>query len=523
MGISSSLPIAGPIPARTHDVERTPICFMSRLKLPLYSKILLWFLVNLGVVVGIVFFYVRVNFGSGFDWLVSERAGTRIELLDSYMQSVLVEHPETEWPKIVENFGHYLEQPLPAWETVLKSKHLGDEVSFAMFLPSGEQVLGRRVEVPPEVLRRLIDKRLPEGRPRAGRPDQSGEAAMKPPKPRFVIRSEHPTRYWTGIHSSVSIQRERRWYPLTFVIIAADMTAGGLLFDWWPWVVVLAIGIGISALLWIPVVGGITRAIRRTNEASKRIAAGQFDVRLQDQRSDELGELATSVNTMAAHLGDYMAQQRRITADVAHELCSPIARMQMALGVVEQRSIPEQAAYLKKLDTELQHMAGLVEEILAFSKANSLPERESASDIELIPFINVIIAREAPDADIVIDVPKGLHLHTLRDALDRAVANVLRNAVRYAGTAGPIQLRVAQNPNVTLIQIADQGPGVPEDALPRLFEPFFRPEAARGRHTGGSGLGLAIVKRCIEACGGSVSAELREPQGLIISLNLPTN
>jgi two-component system sensor histidine kinase CpxA len=84
-------------------------------------------------------------------------------------------------------------------------------------------------------------------------------------------------------------------------------------------------------------------------------------MRLPDTRGDELGELSTSVNTMAAQLGDYVAQQRRITADVAHELCSPIARMQMALGVVEQRSTPDQATYLKKLDNELQHMARLVE------------------------------------------------------------------------------------------------------------------------------------------------------------------
>lgn len=489
---------------------------MSRLKLPLYSKILLWFLVNLCVVVGIVLFYVLVNFGSGFDWLLGERAGARIELLDSYVQSVLVEHPESEWPRIVENFGHYLEHPIPAWETVLKAKHPGDDVSFAMFLPSGEQVMGRKLEIPPEVLRRLIDKRLPEGRPRASRPDVSADSTMKPPKPRFIIRSEHPTRYWTGIHSNVSIQREGRWYPLTFVIIASDMTAGGLLFDWWPWLIVFAMSIGASALLWIPLVGGITRAIRRTNEASKRIAAGQFDVRLPDQRNDELGELASSVNTMAAQLGDYMTQQRRITADVAHELCSPIARMQMALGVVEQRSTPEQVNYLKKLDRELQHMAKLVEEVLAFSKAETLPDREVPVTFDLRELIDQVIAREAPECEVHVKV-EDLKLHTLRSALDRALGNVLRNAVRYATD---IEIHASGQNDRVIIQVLDQGPGVPADSLARLFEPFYRPEAARGRNTGGSGLGLAITKRCIEACGGSVTARNREGGGLIVEFHL---
>lgn len=489
---------------------------MSRLKLPLYSKILLWFLVNLCVVVGIVLFYVRVNFGSGFDWLLGERAGARIELLDSYMQSVLVEHPEPEWPKIVENFGHYIEHPMPAWETVMKRKRLGDDVSFAMFLPSGEQVMGRKVQIPPEVLRRLIDKRLPEDRPRVSRPGDSADSTMRPPKPRFVIRSEHPTRYWTGIHSNVSIQREGRWYPLTFVIIASDMTAGGLLFDWWPWVIVLAMSFGASALLWIPLVGGITRAIRRTNEASKRIAAGQFDMRLPDQRNDELGELAASVNAMAAQLGDYMAQQRRITADVAHELCSPIARMQMALGVVEQRSTPDQVNYLKKLDRELQHMARLVEEVLAFSKAETLPDREAPVTFDLRELIDQVIAREAPEAGIQLKVEE-LNLHTLRSALDRALGNVVRNAVRYATD---IEIHASSQNDQVIIQVLDRGPGVPKEALSRLFEPFYRPEAARGRNTGGSGLGLAITKRCIEACGGTVTARNREGGGLIVEFHL---
>jgi len=406
---------------------------------------------------------------------------------------------------------------MPAWETVLKSKHPGDDVFFAMFLPSGEQVMGRKLEIPSEVLRRLIDKRLPEGRPRGGRPAPSADSTMKPPKPRFIIRSEHPTRYWSGIHSNVSIQREGRWYPLTFVIIASDMTAGGLLFDWWPWLMVFAMSIGISALLWIPVVGGITRAIRRTNEASKRIAAGQFDVRLSDTRGDELGELATSVNAMAAQLGDYMTQQRRITADVAHELCSPIARMQMALGVVEQRSSPEQASYLLKLDKELQHMARLVEEVLAFSKAESLPEREVAETFPLRDLVEQVVAREAPDERVHRVVP-DVSLHTIKAALDRALGNILRNAVRYAKD---IEIMGEVDEHTLVLRIQDRGPGVAEAFLPRLFEPFFRPETARSRQTGGSGLGLAIAKRCIEACQGSLCAHLREGGGLILACRLP--
>ena len=194
----------------------------------------------------------------------------------------------------------------------------------------------------------------------------------------------------------------------------------------------------------------------------------------------------------------------------------------MALGIVEQRSTPDQSTYLKKLDGELQHMAKLVEEVLTFSKAEALPDRETPVEIHLHELIEQIITREAAGIGVVVDVPANLSLHTLYKALDRALGNVLRNAVRYAAHAGPIHIQASQENGQTIIKIADQGPGVPPETLPRLFEPFYRPEVARARHTGGSGLGLAIVKRCIEACKGSVTARLLEPSGLEVQMTIPS-
>lgn len=474
---------------------------MSRLRLPLYTKILLWFLVNLGVVAAIGLFYARVTFQPGLDWLLNGPPGSRIELLALHLTNELLTSPQDGWDRVLRNY------------------HADRGVTFTLFTSDGRQVFGESVEVPDEVRKRLIDRRQPETRMRPPRREMDDGGRMQPRKPRFILRSESPVRYWSGMHLDMMFEAGGQWHPLTMVLIADSLTANGLLFEWWPWIVVLLMGVGVSALIWLPIVGGITRAIRRTNEASKRIAAGQFDVRLPDTRGDELGELAASVNTMAAQLGDYVTQQRRITSDVAHELCSPIARMQMALGVVEQRGTPEQTAYLKKIDAELQHMARLVEEVLAFSKAETLPEREAPEDFRLLDLVKVLVTREAPGHEVSINVPEDLRVRTLREALDRALGNVLRNAVRYAGHAGPVGLSAFRHEDGTVrIIVSDQGPGVPVEALPRLFEPFYRPEAARGRRTGGSGLGLAIVKRCMEACGGSVSARLRAPQGLEVEM-----
>ena len=471
---------------------------MSRLRLPLYTKILLWFLVNLGVVAAIGLFYARVIFQPGLDWLLNGPPGSRIELLAMHLTNELTVSSQNEW------------------DQVLRSYHAEKGVTFTLFTSDGRQVFGETVTVPDEVRKRLIDRRQPEARMRPPRREADEDGRMQPKKPRFILRSESPTRYWSGMHLDLMFEADGLWHPLTMVLVADSLTANGLLFEWWPWVIVLLMGVGASALIWLPIVGGITRAIRRTNEASKRIAAGQFDVRLPDQRGDELGELAASVNTMAAQLGDYMTQQRRITADVAHELCSPIARMQMALGVVEQRSTPDQATYLQKLDRELQHMAKLVEEVLAFSKAETIPDRETPEDIDLRALLQNILAREAPENSIQLEIG-DIQLHSLRNALDRAIGNVLRNAVRYATD---IEIHAKAENGLVTIQIADRGPGVPEEALTRLFEPFYRPEAARGRTTGGSGLGLAITKRCIEACGGTVTAQNREGGGLSVRIEI---
>jgi len=329
-----------------------------------------------------------------------------------------------------------------------------------------------------------------------------------------MLRAGDPARYWAGIHLDLVAQGGG---SLTLVMVSHSISGGGLFFDLRPWLWLAAAALLISALIWMPFVRGITGFIRTLNHAAGRIAHGKFDERIEKQRNDELGELSTSVNTMAAQLGDYMTQQRRITADVAHELCSPIARMQMALGVVEQRSTPDQATYLQKLDRELQHMAKLVEEVLAFTKAETIPDRETPEDIDLRQLIQNVLAREAPENDIQLEIGE-VKLHSLRNALDRAIGNVLRNAVRYACD---IEIHAKAENGRVMIQILDRGPGVAEEAVSRLFEPFFRPEAARGRNTGGSGLGLAITKRCIEACGGTVTAQNREGGGLCVEMTVP--
>ncbi|MDB6074075.1 MAG: hypothetical protein JWO89_1715 [Verrucomicrobiaceae bacterium] len=476
---------------------------MKRGGIPIYGKVLAWLAVNVLVLALLFFGFLRMQFRMSLDWMLAGPGGDRISLIADMVTRELSALEESEWPK------------------KLRGYEQAYGVTVALFGSDGRQLMGTPLQVPRELVPKLSDKRGLGDRPPPRRP---GEGPMNrppdaPPKPRFMQRAGDPARYWAVIHLDLVQGREQR--PLTLAMVSDSITGGGLFFDLNPWVWLGGAGLLLSALVWMPFVRGLTRSIGQLNSAASGIAHGRFSERVPETRNDELGELSCSVNTMAQQLGDYVQQQRRITADVAHELCSPIARMQMALGIVEQRGIPEQASYLKKLDAELQHMAKLVEEVLAFSKAETLPERAAPEDIHLAPLVRQAIVREGSGADIKMDVPEAIHLHTLREALDRALGNVLRNAVRYASHAGPVRIHAQHDADKVCITVSDEGPGVPPDALPRLFEAFYRPEAARARHTGGSGLGLAIVKRCVEACGGTVSAGLRSPAGLEVKLRIP--
>ena len=504
-----------------------------RLRFPLYGKVLFWFFVNLALVAALAYGFVRMQFRIGLDWLLAGQARQRLEAMGEVIAGELRDQPKTVWNEAMARY------------------QAANGASFTVFRNDGMQAAGEASQPPAEVMEKLRDRRgppsqaqpprredrpprgdrpPPDARPPEDRPPRDDRAQEPkregtPPPTRiaYMLRTETPVRYWVGLHIGLTHMGPPDPRPVTLLISSDRITGGGLFFDPLPW---LAFGAGallLSALVWLPIVSGITRAIRRVNTAARSIAKGRFDVRVPEKRRDELGELGGSVNAMAAQLGDLIDRQRRLTADVAHELCSPIARMQRALGIVEQRATPEQAGYIAKLDSELQHMAKLVAEVLSFSKAETLPERAAPEEFALAELFAVIVAREAADVRTDVKIPAGLSMRTIREALDRALSNVLRNAVRYAAQAGPIEIRAEPVDEGIVITIRDHGPGVPPDALEKIFEPFYRPEAARQRTTGGAGLGLAIVKRCVEACGGSVNASLATPTGLSICVRLPAS
>jgi two-component system sensor histidine kinase CpxA len=166
-------------------------------------------------------------------------------------------------------------------------------------------------------------------------------------------------------------------------------------------------------------------------------------------------------------------------------------------------------------------MSQLVAELLSFSKASMDRTRIPLSPTPIADVVvNAIRREQVEGVNVQQDLADGLTALANVELLQRAVANLLRNAIRYAGQAGPIAITGWREAGEVVLAVADSGPGVPDESLAKLFDPFYRVDESRTRETGGVGLGLTIVKTCVESCGGSVNASNRPEGGLRVEIRL---
>ncbi len=491
-------------------------------RFPLYLKILAWFFLNVGLLAAVGLLLLQTQFRFRLDWLLTGSAGQRVEAMADAVLGELRERPLTEWDAVLKRFG------------------AAYRLDMAVFRPNGEFLAGAGFSLPAEL--RVRFGRQAEGgvtppgadlapgmgprRPSRleGGPRHSVDQPPSPPElPRplhtkFLVHGGSPPSYFLAVRFVLPEPQLGRPVPALLVARSDTLSVNGLLFDILPWVYAGLSALVISALFWIPLVRGITKSLGQMSAAARQIADGQFDARVEVLRRDELGELGAAINRMATRLEHYLAGQKRFLGDIAHELCSPLAKLQVALGILEQRSGPQHREYSQIALGKAEEISTLVNELLSFSKASL------GASIRLVPIrvgeiVGRAVEREVHDtSQIQVKVPEELHIMGDQDLLVRALANLLRNALRYAGDAGPIQVNAQIQEHEVWITVADQGPGVPESQLPNLFDPFFRADQSRDRSTGGVGLGLTIVKTCVESCGGTVRCRNLQPRGFEVAL-----
>lgn len=495
-----------------------------KLRLPLYAQILGWFFLNLVLLALIAGWVVRSEFR--LEALINGAGGERFQKVVDILLGELRSRPRAEWDVILKRFGSTYQvqfvivdergEPIAGGPAVLP-----EAVKARLRIGRGPgRADGIRGPRPPsEEFRRGVPPDFRGGPPDDFRGGPPPEGDRRPPPggmTRTLVHTQNPERFWMLFPASQIEPGPRR-----LVAIAETLSAGGLLIDYRPWIWAAAAVLLISVLWWLPFVHGITRSLRQMTRATERISEGRFDAIVPEQRGDELGRLGGAINAMARRLEHYLTGQRRFLSDVSHELCAPIARLQMALGILEQRADSKQTQQLGDLREELDHMSALVNELLSFSKAGLKPRDLPITPVPLQSLVERVLQREgiAP-AEVRVSVSPDVAVLADAELLARALGNLVRNALRYAGTAGPINVEAAGEGNWVSLSVSDEGPGVPPDALPRLGEPFFRPDAARTREQGGTGLGLAIVKTCIEACQGTLVLRNREPKGFVAEVRL---
>jgi two-component system, OmpR family, sensor histidine kinase CpxA len=477
-------------------------------RLPLLPKILAWLFLNLVVLAAVFYFVLKVQFRFRLDSLLSGRVGERIQAVSDVITHELSAKPVADWNDVLKSFGQAY------------------RVQFALFRRDGTQVAGRSMTLPSAVSAKITERHglgegLGRGPPPGKGPRWARDVTEAEPQARFLVRTETPAHYWVGVCLPLTEPGASRPWPLTLLLVSDSLTAGGLFFDPTPWVVVGFGALLFSVLLWIPLVRGVTRSLSQMTRVTEQISEGRFEARVDQRRTDELGRLGQAINRMAARLSGFVTGQKRFLGDIAHELCSPLARIQVALGILEQRADEKQKAYVNDLREEVEQMSRLVNELLSFSKAGLTPQETKLEPVNLAATARRVLELEATQAgQVQLEMPDNLSVLAQPDLLFRALANLVRNAVRYAGQAGPITVSASRKDGAVVVTVADQGPGVPEDSLQQVFEPFFRAEPSRSRDTGGVGLGLAIVKTCVEACQGTVSAKNRTPRGLEVQMVL---
>jgi len=275
-------------------------------------------------------------------------------------------------------------------------------------------------------------------------------------------------------------------------------------------------------LCWIAAAGVIS-PIRRIANSIAQFGQGDLSVRVETDRPDEIGQLGRSFNDMAERMERLITSERRLLSDISHELRSPLARLKFAMKLA--RTSPDPAAALERIERDVNRIASLVSDIVAINVVEDDPALEEKKDIcirDIIDEVTNDCQVEAQARGCTIQVTGRVCGEVLGnpELLRRAVENVVRNAVRYSPERTAVEVELGEDENDARITVRDFGPGVPEQAMERIFDPFFRVEEARNTNGGGSGLGLSIAKRAVCVHRGKIVAENATP-GLRVTISIP--
>jgi len=270
------------------------------------------------------------------------------------------------------------------------------------------------------------------------------------------------------------------------------------------------------------IVVGVVVPLRALVVTVDDFGKGNLGARAQYRGNNEIGRLASSFNAMADRLESVRLAERRLLQDISHELRSPLARLEFAAEL--SRTASDRNAAADRMMREVRRLSQLVGEVLDMTRLEHAPAVRTAEDIDVSRLLREVgsycaLEAERRGCELVAEPTACCVVRGDPELLRRAIENVVRNAIEHTHPGTSIQIALRARNQSAVIAVRDKGPGVPPELLPRIFEPFFRIDAAR--HLGhGAGLGLSIAERAVRAHGGSILAENARP-GLRVTITIP--
>ncbi|WP_171022298.1 ATP-binding protein [Thalassotalea litorea] len=281
----------------------------------------------------------------------------------------------------------------------------------------------------------------------------------------------------------------------------------------------------------------LIKPVKRLTSASRQFGHGELDTRLPEfeRRHDELGELGQAFNRMAEQLNQHIKAHKRLLGDVSHELRSPLTRLQLLISLLEKQSqtMPQIQENLQRSRNEVEQLDDMVGKALALSRLENQLTPLTMQPLDMRKLCQDIIQEhqllaQSKHIELHFDCTEDLPLHSYsgdREVLHSAISNVLNNAIKYSPENSVVSLSLAGSKKHVLITISDQGQGVAEEDMERIFKPFFREDNSRTRQTGGTGLGLAIAMDAIKRHHGQIIARTANDKaaqpGLSVVIELP--
>lgn len=302
-------------------------------------------------------------------------------------------------------------------------------------------------------------------------------------------------------------QQFRHQHPGAFVV--SIILVSGLLCAWLAW--------------------SLVKPIRQLSKAARKMSQGDLATRVgsASKRGDEIGQLGQDFNQMAEQVELSVHRQKRLLADISHELRSPLARMQVAIGIADQQGQPPSPPIQKqilRIEKEAQQIEQMLGHLLQLSKLDGKEQTLNHEDFDFSEFIQYLVddaefEAQAAQKSVVLTSEQGIRFTGDSNILASAIGNVLRNAVKYSTTK--VEVNVSCEASKLIVDVVDDGEGVPASMLEDIFTPFYRISASRNRGSGGVGLGLAIAKQAIMAHQGEINASRGALGGLRVNIQLP--